>query len=161
MLEANKHFWSKFWFGIVIEKDQKDPPLSVCRLLFFIPVQIPPFVSPSVSQERPQPSSQGQVHLHDNLLPTGSGISPKPRQWGESSSVLFYCLGFFYCYFKVSCCAPTVGFGRSSAFLKSLSEPVSAVGLFLSGARTLPTCSGRKQQQQDRRRPFPLQPCLL
>ncbi|KPP56626.1 hypothetical protein Z043_125744 [Scleropages formosus] len=36
-----------------------------------------------VSQERTEPPPQSQVHLHDNLHPTGSGVSAKPWQRGE------------------------------------------------------------------------------
>lgn len=50
----------------------------------------------SVSQERPQPSPQSQVHLHDDLLPTGSGIPPEPWQRGEwRSPIVHYILRFF------------------------------------------------------------------
>lgn len=34
-------------------------------------------------QEGAQPAPQGQVHFHDNLFPTGSGVFAKPWQRGK------------------------------------------------------------------------------
>lgn len=45
-------------------------------------------------QERPQPSPQSQVHLNDNLLSTGSGISPKP--WQRGGRTLCFWMGYGY-----------------------------------------------------------------
>lgn len=105
-----------------------------------------------------------------STLPTGSSPSPwqpspnrkwnfsktTEMKWVKLSSFLFF---FLICVSKSADVLKLLVLDRVQAFKINFWTRLCR-RTFLSGARMLPTCSGRKQQQ-DRRRLFPLHVCLL